>query len=305
MSEEGDLILLMSRRGLLKNMGTAFLTCAIAKTGVSFEAKSLELDLTRVVMGSASRITLVGEDKENLRSAAEAAYKEMKRLEGLMTVYNQDSEISRLNRLGWSKISQESIELLWRSRFFSDETNGAFDITLGSYMDLVIAGSYAGFNKPGMRVDFGGIGVGYAVDRAASILRSRGVKRALIDGGGEIKALGSKSDNLSWRVGIRNPFQKKEFIDVIGLENLSVSTSGNYEGAHIIDPRTGRFPTGLESATIVSEDAVRADALSTAVFVLGEHEGLDLIEKTPGVEGLLLTSKGRVVRSSGFDSYVI
>ena len=95
------------------------------------------------------------------------------------------------------------------------------------------------------------------------------------------------------------------FTDIIHLEDASVSTRGDYVTSHIIDPRTGSKPVGLASATIIGKDATTADAMSTAVFVLGPETGLKVIEKTPAVEGLLMTSKGEIIESSGFDRYTV
>ncbi len=312
MSQRGDIIDLITRRALLKKAGSAFLVYTSARAGLNQgRPHPVLVEESRIVMGSAARIIVSGEDEKRLSSFVHEAFGEMKRLEGLMTLYDSESEISRLNRKGAAPLSPESVEVLKKAILFSKQTRGAFDITTrvrnsksslvlkrhADYNDIEVSAEKARFKKAGMAVDLGGIGIGYAVDRAIDFLRKRGVQSALVDGGGEVRALGRKKDNLSWRVGIRDPFRKSEFTDVIDLDNRAMSTSGNYEKNHIVNPKTGSFSDGLLSATVISGDALTSDALSTAVYVLGEVEGLKLIEKTPNTEGLLVTKSGAVLRA--------
>jgi len=296
---------MITRRNLLKGMGVAFLSLSAARAGLNLKTRPRLVEETRVVMGSASRITAVGSNIRVLKTAIDAAFKEMWRLEALMSTYRPDSEISMLNSQREARLGPECVEVLKKSIHFSKVTDGAFDITLRDYNNLEIDSKTARLRKSGVNVDLGAIGIGYAVDRAIDVLKNRGVKSALVDGGGEVKALGTKSRGLSWRVGIRDPFQKNRFITIINLEDASISTSGNYITPHIIDPRTGSKPQGLASATIVSTAATMADALSTAAFVLGPKAGLKVIEKTRGVEGLLMTSKGEIIESSGLQKYMV
>jgi thiamine biosynthesis lipoprotein len=320
-SEGGDIIAVITRRELLKKVGTAFLIYTSSKAGLNITRSGPKIvEESRIVMGSASRITVVGEDEKKLRVSVDAAFKVMKRLEGLMTLYDSGSEISQLNKNGAAKLTSESIEILKDSMLLSRLTRGAFDITAlqrihtlkdendldlqqSNYKDLEVLPGAARFKKKGMAIDLGAIGIGYAVDSVINLLRSSGVKSAIVDGGGEVKAIGRKRDSLSWKVGIRNPFRKDEFTEVINLDNVAISTSGNYEKNHIVNPRTGEYPDGLVSATIISKEAVASDAISTAVFVLGEEEGLSLIDRTPDTEGLLLNRDGGILKSRGFKMY--
>jgi len=296
---------MITRRRLLKGMGTAFIGLSTAKLGSTVLQQPRVFEETRRAMGGPFRITAIGSDPWVLRSSVRVAFEEVWRLERLMTIYQSDSEISRLNQLGETCLSSESMEVLRKSIFYSHATGGAFDITLGNYQNLALGFDSARFMKQDMGVDLGGIGIGYAVDQAIKVLKNRGVRSALVDGGGEVKSIGSKKDGVSWRVGIRNPFEKTGFSSIITLDDSAVSTSADYIKPHIIDPRTGKKPMGLASATIVSADAISADALSTAAFVLGLKSGLKLIEKTPGVEGLLVTTVGEIIESSGFGRYTV
>lgn len=171
-----------------------------------------------------------------------------------------------------------------------------------------------GFQREGMGLDFGGIAKGYAVDRAIDVLRQFGITSAIIDAGGNFYALGTPAGRAYWRAGIRHPLRLEEVIARLPVTGKGVSTSGNYERffeiggrkyCHIMDPRTGWPVEGMLSATVIADTATAADALSTAVFVLGEEKGMQLIEQLPNVEGILIIpekgslEKFRVLISSG------
>lgn len=158
------------------------------------------------------------------------------------------------------------------------------------------------------RLDLGGIAKGYGVDRAAAVLRDARVVRGLIDVGGDIFALGSRSDGTPWRLGIRHPRDTGAILGILHVRDEAVSTSGDYERyfevdgtryAHILDPRTGWPARDLISVTVVAPSGVVADALSTAVFVMGMERGIALIESMPGVEGVLVGQDFNVVVTSG------
>lgn len=170
------------------------------------------------------------------------------------------------------------------------------------------------FESDGMALDFGGIAKGYAVDRAIEMLKKRGVKNAIIDAGGNFYALGTPNGREHWRAGIRHPLKHDALIAMLPVTDIGVATSGNYERffeingkkyCHIIDPRTGRPVEGMLSATIIADTAMAADALSTSAFVLGEKNGMRLIESLPGVEGMLILQDAqsprgfRIILSSG------
>jgi thiamine biosynthesis lipoprotein len=168
--------------------------------------------------------------------------------------------------------------------------------------------------REGMALDFGGIAKGYAVDRAVKELKERGVNSAIIDAAGNFYALGTPNGRERWRAGVRHPLRRNEIIATLPVADRGVATSGNYERffeidgskyCHIMDPRTGRPVEGMLSATVVAETAMAADALSTAVFVLGGEKGMALIESLSGVEAMLIlqdtaTPDGfRIILSTG------
>lgn len=162
--------------------------------------------------------------------------------------------------------------------------------------------------ESGMSLDLGGIAKGYALDRARAVLQDAGVSGALVNAGGDILAMGEKGPGKPWRIGIQDPRIPRGIVAVASVKDKFIVTSGDYERFiekdgtryhHILDPTTGYSARGLQSVTVIAPSGVAADALSTAVFVLGAEKGLKLIESTPDVEALIIDSMGRQFRSSG------
>jgi thiamine biosynthesis lipoprotein len=166
--------------------------------------------------------------------------------------------------------------------------------------------------KPGMRIDAGSFTKGYAVDRAAGLLQKAGIKQALITAGGTIMALGKKPGGKSWQVGIRHPRRQGELIGSVPLEDQAISTSGDYERfyqfkdrriCHIIDPRSGQPIEAVQSISVITPSAMASDALSTALFVLGPKEGLDLVNNLPDTEALVVDQEGVQHRSRNWPGH--
>jgi thiamine biosynthesis lipoprotein len=236
------------------------------------------------------------------------------------------------------RVDQEIYHLIRESKRFSALSGGAFDITVAGLGDIWDT-SRPGFQVPGrgvveeglkrvdyrkillnerdstvflqergMEISLGGIAKGYAVDRAVGVLRESGVRGGIVSAGGDLLAFGRKGNGEVWKVGVRNPRDPSRNICVLPVSNLSVATSGDYERYrmvqgkrvhHIIDPRTGYPSAGCMSATVAAKSAMQADALATAVFVLGTEAGLALLERLPGVEGIVVDSDGRITASKG------
>ena len=164
--------------------------------------------------------------------------------------------------------------------------------------------------REGMRLDLGGIAKGYAADRAVALLAEAGVKRALVDFGGNIHTLGRRSADRPWRIGVQDPLLRRgEYLGILEVSDRAVVTSGVYERYferdgvryhHILDPTTGApARTGLLSVTVVAEKSTDADALSTGVFVLGPERGMALVRTLAGVEVVLVTEDRHVIVSPG------
>jgi len=231
-------------------------------------------------------------------------------------------------------ISPEVLKLIQDSIYYSKISEGSFDITVGPLMQIwgfvykdysvPAKGSienalkHVGYkniiinpDKPSIRfldsqakIDLGGIAKGYAVDRAKDVLISHGIKNALVNFGGNIFALGKAPDRISWRIGVEDPRNKAMLLCNLKLEDKAVSTSGNYERffilngkrySHIINPVTGQPCQGIISVTVVTDSAESADALSTAIFVMGEEKGLKLARSIKGIQVLILREDGRLI----------
>jgi len=235
-------------------------------------------------------------------------------------------------------VPPDLMALLQRGVQEGQETEGAFDITWGAlwgawdfradaprvptdaelaprlahidYRKLVLdpAAGTAFLPDAGMVLGLGGIAKGWALDRAADTLHQDGVSDFILSAGGQVLLSGTK-DGQPWRVGIRDPRgAADDFFASVAASDLSVSTSGDYERYfvldgvryhHILDPRTGRPARGLRSATVLCAQATRADALSTALMVLGPERGLALAERLPGVEAVLVDDQGKVLQTRG------
>lgn len=168
----------------------------------------------------------------------------------------------------------------------------------------------ARLSSEGMGVDLGAIAKGYAAKRAADALRRNGVDSALVDAGGDLYAIGKGPAGAPWKIAIKHPRRPDEYLGVVKMGEGAISTSGDYERFfekegvryhHIIDPRTGYPAMESQSATVIGPCPMLADALSTAVFVLGPEEGLQLLSKYPGYHGLIVVSDGSIALSPGME----
>jgi thiamine biosynthesis lipoprotein len=295
-----------------------------------------------VTMGSSLQVTLWTADDAGASAAADALFAEFDRLDHLLSVWKEGSDVLRLNAAAGRepvRVSAETIEVLTLARQISGWTDGKFDVTFGALsglwkfdqdqddripspaavaarlpdvdytaLDIDAARGTAFLRRPGMRAHLGGIGKGYAIDRGAAILRSRGFRDFLIQSGGDLLASGHRGDR-PWRLGIRDPRGPADrSFATLDLTNGTFSTSGDYERFfmhdgrryhHILDPDLGAPARGCRSVTIVADKAVLADGLSTGVFVLGPEKGMALIERLPDVEGVIVSSDNRVLVSSG------
>jgi thiamine biosynthesis lipoprotein len=289
------------------------------------------------VMGTNAEITFYTDGDGD--QISENVFDEIRRIEKIFSTYDNQSEASILNQdKRLSKPSDEFLFIIQKSLQYSELSEGAFDISVQPILDLygktfgklnraptdqeieyTLANvGYEGITiKPGneitlqpkMRLTFGGIAKGYAIDRAVEILRENNVRSGLVNIGGDMRAFGTKQGE-PWTIGLKNPRDPGEFITIIKIENKSVATSGDYEryfinksAHHIIDPKTGKSALGLISVTIIADDAMDADALATSVFVMGKERGLDLIESLDDVEVLIISDEKEIIRSSGFEEF--
>ena len=183
-----------------------------------------------------------------------------------------------------------------------------------NYKNIKITGNTVTLSDPQAAIDLGAIAKGYIGDRVKEFLLSKGITSGMINLGGNVLVIGDKPDGSLWKIGIRKPFSENgsELSAVVSAADQSVVTSGTYERYfiknnilyhHILNPKTG-YPaqTGLSSVSILSDSSTEGDALSTACFLLGPEKGMNLIEKTDGVEALFITEEGELLYSIGFSS---
>jgi len=295
---------------------------------------------TRVSMNTDVTITVMHPNVSEADRAISCAFAEVYKIEHLMSCTEEGSEVTRLNNNGSIPNASSDLQhVVTKSVGYSELTGGSFDITvlpvinlwtermragspptddeinetleLVNYKNITIRNGSISFSQGSMGITLGGIAKGYAIDRAIEVLKEHQIEHALVNAGGDIRAMGSKTEDEPWNIALRNPKNRTEYITVLNLRNMSVATSGNYEryfseearASHIIDPKTGYATDELLSATIIAESTTDADALATAVFVLGEVDGMELIERLDRVEGLIITGDRRILRSSGFGEF--
>lgn len=288
------------------------------------------------VMGTAARVEFEFSDPKVSQDMIKAVVAEMNRIDQLMSPYKETSELSLINREaanGPVRISQEMFDLLVLSNRYSEITKGAFDISFSSVGYLY---DYRNNQKPSdsqiaelkeainykmiklnpedssvefldkrVKIDLGGIAKGLAVDNSMGILQKAGVKNAYVNAGGDSRLIGKKNGRL-WYIGIKHPRDENKLLTNLPLEEVALSTSGDYERFfeengtryhHIIDPQTGDSAREIRSATILANDSTTADALSTSVFVMGVQKGMELINSIDGVSAIMVDKHGKLFLS--------
>lgn len=272
-----------------------------------------------------------------------ALFNRLSAIEAVMSAHEISggiSELARVNQnagIGPVAVSGELITVLQRALFFAEITEGAFNPAVGPLVtlwgiggenarlpeesEIAAARSLANYRdieidetnrtvclkREGMSLDLGGIAKGYAADELVAMLKEAGIRRAVIDLGGNIYAHGGKTSKQKWRIGIQNPLSPRgEYLSVEEAADKTLVTSGVYERFfeengiryhHILDPKTG-YPaaSGLLSVTVIAASSLDADALSTAFFVLGYERSAGLISRFPGVEAVFVLSDTTVKR---------
>jgi thiamine biosynthesis lipoprotein len=294
-------------------------------------------------MGTRFQITLYAPDESVAHGALKAAFARIAELDGIMTDYRPTSELIQLCRKAGGEpvpVSRDLFEVLARAQEVAQRSDGAFDITVGPVVRLwrrarrthelpdparlKEALALVGYAKvrldpqqrtvqllrPGMRLDLGGIGKGFAADKALAVLKQHGIDRALVAAGGDIAVSGPPPGTEGWVVGLaplENPASKPA--RALVLHHAAVSTSGDAEQyveiggrrySHIVDPRTGLGLVGRMSVTVVAPNGTTADSLTKVVAVLGPARGFPIIDETPGAASLhiRLSDHGHEVHQS-------
>lgn len=291
---------------------------------------------TSFALGTAVAMSVWHRDAASGEAALDAAFAELEQVENVMSLYRPDSQISRLNR---DAVLQQPhpylVTVLEFAAHIANQTGGAFDVTVQPLWDLYqgakqqarlpeeslvrqarsrvdwqrvqTSADRISLSGEGTAITLNGIAQGFAADVAMAALRRTGVTHALIDTG-EMGALSGKPDGSAWRVGIQHPRQPGAFVTLANLQDRCLATSGDYEtwfsadyvNNHLFDPRTGHSPTELASVSIAAPTGMAADALSTAVFVLGVERGMNLVRSIPGTDALFVTKDGSITTTEGF-----
>ena len=309
----------------------------IARNSSDEEVKTIKR--TKILLGTVVEIQVRDADEQNAEDAITKAFTEVKRIDDLFTTYNEASPVWKINNSVDTiiNIDSEIYNLIILCDSITKLSNGSFDVSLdnltkawGFYTDdpklpdrsaidsalslsgwnnikLIDENKIIKHNKVGL--NFGAIAKGYAVDRAIDVLKTLGIKEALVNAGGEISVIGN-----DWIVGIQHPREINSIIKKIKLDGFTVATSGDYEQYfevdgnryhHILDPKTGYPSTGLQSVTIINKSNAFADALATGVFVMGKENGLKLIETLDDTEAMMIDEEGKIFYSSGFEKVLV
>lgn len=314
------------------------LLCTLALLAGTAPARADWLERTDAIMGTRIDVQVWSQDKAGGEAAIDAVMDEMRRIDALMSHYKPDSQLSRINAHANDEpvqVDKELFDLIKLSTYYSQLTEGAFDITYASvgylydyprhvrpseaqirqalpavnWRNLKFDESRHSvrFEHPGMRIDLGGIGKGYAVDRGIELLKARGITHAVVTAGGDTRILGDHMGR-PWLVAIRHPDDPRKVVTRIPLSDTAMSTSGDYERYfdedgvryhHIIDPHTGHSASKVRSATILAPTATQTDGMSKTAFVLGPEKALEIINRLPDFDAVFVCPDGRVLYSNG------
>ncbi len=297
-------------------------------------------------MGTEGSLLVCAPDQKVASKMVARGMRQITAVEKRMSTYLPDSEISRLNRLGAQQpveLSVQTRDVLRRSVEFSKLSGGAFDVTYAPLRTLwqkaqregavptqeqiadalravgsdklVLSGQTARFASLGMQVDLGGIAKGFAIDLAAEAMMEVGASSGLVEIGGDMRVIGHREDGQKWKIQLKDPRPGDRLPIYLRLADAAVATSGDYARyysigpqrfSHIIDPRTGWPVQDVPSATVTAPDATTADALATAISVLGPKEAVALVNSLEGVECMVMAQAGgtepEIYYSDGFDA---
>jgi len=292
------------------------------------------------LMGNHFEISAVSDNETWANERIDAGIREIQRIEKLLTTFNEESETSLVNRYAGMApvtVSRETFDLIERSLRISRVTQGSFDISYGSidkrlwnfdtnmkalpdketakkmvrlinYRNIILDDENCTvfLKEKGMRIGFGGIGKGYAAERARHVMKSEGVESGIVNASGDLTTWGLQPNGQPWTIGIADPNHSNQLFSYINVTNMAVATSGNYEKfvvingkkySHTIDPRTGLPVSGIKSVTIITLNAEIADAMATPVMVMGLKAGMNLINQMKDIEAIVIDDNNTVYAS--------
>lgn len=327
-----------TRRAFLKLSAAAGLGFRLRPFTMPPEPGLHYLERAAFTMGSIVTVKAYAADPQIGAISIEKAFAQMKTVDRLASVFDPLSQLSVVNRDAHTRevpVDQPVVEIIDYARRFHGLTGGAFDVTVEPLMELygfrdapdsrrrfpsdrqigaaldavgmdkvVVdhANLRIGLSRPGTELDFGGIAVGYALDRAAeALIRAGGVHAALLNHSGDLLAVGSPPGEDGWEIGITDPSAPEEIITTARIRDRALSTSGNYRNfirsedrtiGHILDPHSGVSPAAVLSTTAIARTAVEADAMSTAFFVLGVERSRQVLSRFEEAELIAVVAEG-------------
>ena len=295
-------------------------------------------------MGNSFELSAVATDEQWANEKIDAGISEIQRIEKLLTTFNDNSETNIINANAGIKpvtVSRETFNLIKRSLRISSLTQGAFDISYGSvdkrlwnfdqqmtelpdketakkmvrlinYQNIILDDEACTvfLRQRGMRIGFGGIGKGYAAERAKQVMKLNGVESGIVNASGDLTTWGLQPDGKQWTIAIANPNAAHQAFSYMEISNMAVATSGNYEKfvmiggkkySHTINPRTGLPISGIKSVTIITTNAELADAMATPVTIMGITSGLDMINQIKGVEAIIIDDNDKLYASQNIN----
>ena len=307
-------------------------------------AKPVSVNRILKLMGNRFEFTVIAKNEQEGNAAIDSAIEEVRRIEYLLTTFSDLSQASLINEnagLRPVKVDEEVISLIERSIRISEITDGAFDITYGSidkrlwnfdpnmtslpdeqtalasvglidYRNVILDKKLSTvlLKNKGMRIGFGGIGKGYAADKAKLVLQQLGIKSGIVNAAGDLVTWGTQISGHSWTVGIADPEQTDRPFSSLKISDMAIATSGSYEKyvtiggkrySHTIDPKTGLPVSGVKSVSIICPSAELADALATPVVVMGVRVGIELINQIKQVACIVIDDHDRVFTSNNIN----
>jgi thiamine biosynthesis lipoprotein len=340
----------MNRRAFIKLSGLLGLGVAsagiipITAEAVKFNKKMYKVSRTRLAMGTFVSMTLIHDSRDKAEEVMGHAFDEIDTLTGLMNRFDDRTAVAQLNREGYLEDTPPEVaEVVARALYHYRLSQGTFDISVKPIVDLFKEKMGEGkkvlptekelkqalelvdsnkielkeraiyFKKPGMEITLDGIAKGYIVDRVSAMIAGHNIKNHLINAGGDIRTMGARADKKPWTVAIQDPLKRRNYPDIIHMNNGAIATSGNYEiyfdrekmFHHIVDPRTGLSPELSTSVSVIAPTTMDADALATGVFVMNPVKGAGFINSLPQCESLVVAKDGTQLKSRGWKTGAI
>jgi FAD:protein FMN transferase len=265
------------------------------------------------LMGNQFEISIVSTDATWAYARIAEAVTEIQRIERLLTTFDANSQTNLINQFAGIqpvKVDKEVFDLIQRS--LPDAETAKASVKLINYRNIELSteGGTVFLKNEGMRIGFGGIGKGYAADKAKQLLQSKGVKSGIVNASGDLITWGTQPDGSAWTVGVADPNRRNDTFSLLEVSDMAVATSGNYEKyavingkryAHTIDPRTGFSVSGIKSVTIICPHAELADALATPVMVMGVKVGLNMINQMRHIGCIIIDDENKLFTSNNIN----